>query len=64
LPNQVFVVHGRDRAAKDATFAFLRAVGVKPIEWNSVLAMTKKSAPYVGEILDSAFAKARAMSFF
>ncbi len=61
LPNQVFVVHGRDRVAKDAIFTFLRAVGVKPIEWNSALAMSKKSAPYIGEILDAAFAKARAV---
>jgi predicted nucleotide-binding protein len=58
-PNQVFVVCGRDRPAKDAMFTFLRAIGVKPIEWNSALAMTKKAAPYVGEILEAAFAKAR-----
>lgn len=60
-PNQVFVVHGRDRAAKDAMFTFLRAIGVKPIEWNSALAMTKKAAPYIGEILEAAFAQARAI---
>lgn len=60
-PNQVFVVHGRDRQAKDAMFAFLRAVGVKPIEWNSALAMSKKAAPYIGEILEAAFANARAI---
>lgn len=60
-PNQVFVVHGRDRLAKDAMFAFLRAVGVKPIEWNSALAMSKKAAPYIGEILKAAFANARAI---
>lgn len=60
-PNQVFVVHGRDRLAKDAMFAFLRAVGVKPIEWNSALAMSKKAAPYIGEVLEAAFANARAI---
>jgi predicted nucleotide-binding protein len=42
-------------------FTFLRAVGVKPIEWNSALAMSKKAAPYVGEILEAAFTKARAI---
>jgi predicted nucleotide-binding protein len=61
MPNQVFVVHGRDRVAKDAIFAFLRSVGVKPIEWNSAIKMSKKPSPYVGEILDAAFAKARAV---
>lgn len=60
-PNQVFVVYGRDRAVKDAIFTFLRAVGVKPIEWNSALAMSKKAAPYIGEILETAFTNARAI---
>src|SRR5579864_4039554 len=59
--NQVFVVHGRDKVAKEAIFAFLRAVGVKPIEWVSAVAMTKKPAPYIGEILEVAFSKARAV---
>lgn len=59
--NQVFVVYGRDRSAKDAMFTFLRAIGVKPIEWNSALAMSKRAAPYVGEILEAAFATARAV---
>jgi predicted nucleotide-binding protein len=60
-PNKVFVVHGRDKAAKDAMFAFIRSLGVVPIEWNAAIAMSEKSAPYVGEILDAAFAKARAV---
>lgn len=60
-PNSVFVVHGRDRVAKVATFEFLRALGVKPIEWTSALAMSKKAAPYIGEVLDAAFAQARAV---
>ena len=42
-------------------FAFLRSVDVKPIEWTSAIALSKKAAPYVGEILDAAFAKARAI---
>jgi len=59
--NQVFVVHGRDLAARDAIFSFLRAVGVKPIEWTSALAMSKKAAPYIGDVLEAAFAEARAI---
>ena len=61
VPNQVFVVHGRDRAAKDAMFAFLRSVGVKPIEWNSAIAMSKKAAPFIAEVLDAGFDNARAV---
>ena len=60
-PNSVFVVHGRDNAARNAMFTFLRAVGVKPIEWTSAVGMSKKAAPYIGEILDTAFARARAI---
>jgi len=60
-PNAVFVVHGRDSAVKNAVFAFLRSIGVKPIEWTSAIGLSKKAAPYVGEILDAAFAKARAI---
>jgi predicted nucleotide-binding protein len=60
-PNQVFVVHGRDHFAKNAAFDFLRAVGVKPIEWINALEMSRSAAPYIGEILEVAFAKARAV---
>lgn len=61
VSNSVFVVHGRDSAAVAAMYAFLRAVGIKPIEWASAIGMSKKAAPYVGEILDAAFARARAI---
>lgn len=61
MPNSVFVVHGRDGKARSSMFDFLRAVGVKPIEWTSAIAMTGKATPYVGEILDAAFSRARAV---
>jgi predicted nucleotide-binding protein len=61
VPNAVFVVHGRDLVAKDSMFTFLRSVGVRPIEWTSAIAMTKRAAPYVGQILDEVFSKARAI---
>lgn len=60
-PNQVFVVHGRDKAAKDAMFAFLRSLGITPIEWSAAVRMTKKPSPYIGEILNVAFSNARAV---
>jgi predicted nucleotide-binding protein len=60
-PNSVFVVHGRDQTARAAMFAFLRSISVKPIEWTSALAMSKKGAPYIGDILAAAFARARAI---
>jgi len=60
-PNAVFVVHGRDSEARKAMFTFLRSIGISPIEWTTALKMTKKAAPYVGEILNAAFSKARAI---
>jgi predicted nucleotide-binding protein len=59
--NTVFVVHGRDLEARDAIFAFLRALGLKPLEWNQVLKLTRQSSPYVGTILDTAFREAAAV---
>lgn len=59
-PERVFVVHGRNQAAADAMFAFLRALGLKPIEWDQAVAMTGKGSPYVGEVLDVAFREGQA----
>ena len=36
----VFVVHGRDADARRELFAFLRALGLAPIEWNQAIKMT------------------------
>jgi predicted nucleotide-binding protein len=57
----VFVVHGRDLAARDSIFAFLRSLALKPLEWNQALRLTKKGSPYVGEVLDAAFSEAAAI---
>ena len=42
-------------------FDFLRAIGLSPIEWTQAVALTGKAAPYVGEILDTAFRHAQAV---
>jgi predicted nucleotide-binding protein len=60
-PRVVFVVHGRDRAARDGVFTFLRAIGLHPLEWAEALAATGKPAPYIGDVLDLAFAVAQAV---
>jgi predicted nucleotide-binding protein len=59
--NSVFVVHGRNKKFRDSMFAFLRAIGLNPIEWNQAVKGTKKASPYIGEVLDSAFRKAAAV---
>lgn len=57
----VFVVHGRNLAARDALFTFLRAVGLKPLEWTQALKLVRKGSPYVGEVLEAAFREAAAV---
>jgi predicted nucleotide-binding protein len=57
----VFVVHGRDEALRRSLFAFLRAIGLNPIEWRKAIALTKKPSPYIGEILEAAFQHAVAV---
>jgi hypothetical protein len=58
---KVFVVHGRNGEARDAIFAFLRALGLLPIEWSQAVAMTGVGAPYIGQVLDTAFEAAQAI---
>ena len=59
-PRRVFVIHGRNAAAKDALFGFLRAINLDPIEWEEAIAMTGEGAPYIGSVLDHAFSNSQA----
>lgn len=61
MTDSVFVVHGRNLAARNAVFTFLRAIGVKPIEWDQAIARTGSGSPYVGEVLDLAFREGQAV---
>ncbi len=58
---RVFVVHGRDEVARRSLFAFLRAAGLEPIEWNEAIQFTGKATPYIGEVLEAAFSRAQAV---
>jgi predicted nucleotide-binding protein len=60
-PKAVFVVHGRNSALRSAMFEFLRALELHPLEWDELISRTRKSAPYIGEILDVAFSEAQAI---
>jgi predicted nucleotide-binding protein len=59
--NSVFVVHGRNDKLRRSLFDFLRALGLKPLEWEKVVLMTKRTNPYIGEILDSTMARVQAV---
>ncbi len=58
---RVFVVHGRDERLRKGMFAYLRAIGLDPIEWGKAVALTGKASPYIGEVLDAAFKHAQAV---
>lgn len=57
----VFVVHGRNRKISKELFRLLRALHLKPLEWNSLIEMTGKATPHISEILDTGFANAAAV---
>src|SRR5439155_26158937 len=57
----VFVVHGRNENLRRSLFAFLRSIGLQPIEWRKAIELAGKPSPYVGEILDAAFREAVAV---
>ena len=58
----VFVVSGRDREAKDALWDFLRAIGLHPLDWEEdLVALTGQGTPFIGQVLDAAFKRARAV---
>lgn len=42
-------------------FEFLRAIGLDPIEWSRARELTGEASPYIGKILDAAFAEAQAI---
>jgi predicted nucleotide-binding protein len=57
----VWVVHGRNDKARRELSAFLRALGLAPLEWNQAVKATRRGSPYVGEVLEKAFEKAVAV---
>jgi len=57
----VFVIHGRNQIARDALFAFLRSLQLRPLEWSQAITLTGKPSPMISEILDAAFSSARAV---
>jgi predicted nucleotide-binding protein len=56
-----FVVHGRNEQIRDAAFALLRSLGLKPIEWSQAIAMSGSGTPYVGNVIANGLASAQAV---
>jgi predicted nucleotide-binding protein len=58
-PELVFVIHGRQLIGEFHTF--LRALGLKPLEWSEARRRTNKPNPYTWEIVDLALKEAGAI---
>ena len=57
---RVFVVHGRNLAARDAVQAYLAGLGLVPMAFPKASLGTGKASPYLGEGLERAFQNAHA----
>lgn len=60
-PRSVFVVHGRNLAARNAVFEFLRSIDLRPLEWDDIARQTGSASPFVFEVLMRAFEVAQAV---
>jgi hypothetical protein len=60
LGQEVFVSHGRDKVARREFFTFLRAIGLKPVEWSVALSESAGGSPLISDTLDKAFGPDRA----
>lgn len=60
-PRRVFVVHGRNQAARSAVSAFLRSIDLQPIEWSEAVSLTGEAAPFVGQVVEVGFSAAQAV---
>jgi hypothetical protein len=60
-PKKVFVIHGRNEDARRAMFAFLRCIGLEPLEWGQAVAEAKSPTPYIGDVLDRGMGEAQAI---
>jgi predicted nucleotide-binding protein len=61
--NTVFVVHGRDRALRDAIYEFLRALGLRVLEWGHAIRAARGSGgnPFVNDIVTKIMMEAQAI---
>ncbi|WFE60843.1 CATRA conflict system CASPASE/TPR repeat-associated protein [Micromonospora sp. WMMD712] len=51
VSRRVFVVHGRDNQVRDRMFDFLRALDLRPMEWEPLVTATGSTAPYLRDVV-------------
>ncbi len=52
--NSIFVVHGRDTQLNADMFAFLRSIGLNPLEWSQAIQAAKGANPHVDDVIQRA----------
>ena len=60
ITRNVFVVHGRDEKARVALFGFLEALGLHPLDWETLVSATNSASPYLREVVIQGIAMAQA----
>ncbi|HTU69866.1 MAG TPA: TIR domain-containing protein [Candidatus Baltobacteraceae bacterium] len=61
--SKVFVIYGRDRRYREF-FAFLRAIGLHPLEWNTIVQDMGESSPYTLDVVKHGLSIAQAFVAF
>jgi predicted nucleotide-binding protein len=57
----VFVIHGRDEQVRESFFELLRAVDLRPLEWEALVAATERAAPPLLSVVETALGQAQAV---
>lgn len=57
----VFVVHGRDSEVREAAFGLLRALDLRPLEWEMLVHSTCEGSPFLGRVIADAPSLAQAV---
>ncbi|KUO14089.1 TIR domain-containing protein [Streptomyces sp. DSM 15324] len=60
VSRNVFVVHGRDEEVRMKMFDLLRLLDLRPLEWEDLVRATGQTAPFLGEVVAGAPARAQA----
>jgi predicted nucleotide-binding protein len=51
----IFLIHGRDDAARVQLETFLTSLHINVVDWSKALVLCGKPSPYVGEVIDAGF---------
>lgn len=62
ISRTVFVIHGRDEQARSAMFDLLRALDLKPQEWEPLVAATGSTLPNLNEVVATGLAAGQAQA--